>query len=410
MFRKFTESKRGNIAAIFAIALVPIMAGVSALVDLVSLNNKAMQLQNTLDATALGVAAQYTSSMSSTDLHVLAEQIFEPNNEGLTDPSFAQFYHTIDRPGDFRVTASTVGDDEFITVNSGIRSYGMLHNRAWTADRESVAMIKSGMPACIVALDPTAYAAVKIQGSTEVETIGCVIAANSISPEAISRGGNAEVIAECVNTVGGTSGIESNSYASLACGSPMEGQYPTMDPLAHVVPPAYTGCQSVPAGNNKILSPGTYCNESLSGKIQLQSGNYILRGGEIKLNGNGELIGSDVTIFLMEDAEFTISANQFVQLNPPGTGPYAGIAIYQEAGNTQTLTINGTVGSEVSGFVYAPDAHIFYSGNSTTVTPNCMRLVGKTIEMTGNSTIKSNCNSELGGRSMYAGRYITIVK
>jgi hypothetical protein len=41
---------------------------------------------------------------------------------------------------------------------------------------------------------------------------------------------------------------------------------------------------------------------------------------------------------------------------------------------------------------------------------SCLRLVGDTVAMTGNSAVKSDCTAELGNREMYAGRMITLVK
>ena len=167
----------------------------------------------------------------------------------------------------------------------------------------------------------------------------------------------------------------------------------------------------MPGGKIKTLSPGTFCNKKLTGDITLQPGTYILRGGSVSLGGNGSLVGLGVTIFLMEGAELSINGNEVVKLTAPTTGPYAGIAIYQEKANTSSITINGTSGSFMSGFVYAPGAHIFYAGNSaTTAESSCLRLVGNTIELNGNSDLKSDCTAELGGRSMFAGRFMSIVR
>jgi hypothetical protein len=191
----------------------------------------------------------------------------------------------------------------------------------------------------------------------------------------------------------------------------MENQYPSFDPLAKVTPPSYAGCEQVHGGKTKTLSPGTFCNESLSGDITLEPGTYILKGGRINLGGNGSLKGTGVTIFLMEDAEFSVNGNEVVQLTPPSSGDYAGITIYQEKSNDNTITINGTADSYVSGFVYAPGGHVFYAGNSAMTTQSeCLRIVGNTVEMTGSSDIKSDCIAQLGGREMYAGRYMSIVR
>jgi len=288
----------------------------------------------------------------------------------------------------------------------------MIRSINWKVNRESVVKIKNGPPACVLALDPNAAAAIKLQGSTNVKLAGCVIAANSNSSSAVSRGGSAQLAAECVHTVGATSGINGTSNVKLECQAVLENQYPSYDPLYGIKPPSYTACKQLPSGNNaKTLSGGTYCNATFSGDITLLPGEYVLKGGQIKLGGNGKLVGSGVTIFLMENAELSIGANQLIQLSPPTTGPYAGITIYQERSNNKPLTINGTSGSEVSGFIYAPGAHVFYAGNSSTSgTGSCLRVVANTIELTGNSSMISDCSAQLGGRTMFAGRYMTLVR
>jgi hypothetical protein len=114
----------------------------------------------------------------------------------------------------------------------------------------------------------------------------------------------------------------------------------------------------------------------------------------------------------MDGAEFQSNANEVVQLSPSADEPYAGITIYQERGNTSPLmTINGGSGSELSGFVYAPSAHVNYAGNaSMSGAGDCIRIVGKTIELTGNSNVSADCEAELGGREVNAGRQISLVR
>jgi hypothetical protein len=236
------------------------------------------------------------------------------------------------------------------------------------------------------------------------------LAANSEADDSVSRGGAARLAAECVHTSGGTSGLDGSANVELECEAPLENQYPTMDPLADLDPPDYGGCVSMPKRKEKRLSPGTYCDETFSGDIELEPGEYILRGGRVNLGGNGSLVGAGVTLFLMEDAEFDLNGNEIVQLSPPDTGDYAGIAIYQARDNTSELRINGGADSEISGFIYAPNAHVFYAGNATVATNKCLRIVGNTIELTGNSGVSIDCQGVLGGRAMNVGRSMVIVQ
>lgn len=406
--RNFFRSEDGNFAVITALAMVPIMAAVAGAIDFASVNNKASNLQNSLDAVGLAIGTKYYSGMTQTELTRMGSDFFDANLARVRQDADDLIY--VEQVTDFEASASKSGDKNFIEVKSTIHHEGMIGSIDWTANRRSVVLVAPGQPACVLALDPHASASVKLQGSTQVTLDGCVIASNSDASDSVSRGGSAQMQAECVTTVGGTTGLTTYS-TKLACGMPLENQFASFDPLEDVVPPAYTACQNVPGGKTKTLSPGTYCNKTISGEVTLEPGNYVLRGGQIKLGGNGKLTGEGVTIFLMDDAQFTSNANEIINLSPPTSGPYAGITIYQEKSNTNEVTINGGSGSNVTGFIYAPGAHVFYAGNSDmSGEGQCIRLVGKTIEMTGNSSVKSNCEAELGDTKMYAGRIISLFR
>jgi Flp pilus assembly protein TadG len=407
MFRHFWKSQNGNFAVTVAIASVPMIALMAGAIDTTNTYNKASGLQSALDASALAVGTNYSPGMAAADLNQMGKEFFGAN-------LYANLY--ADKVGDTDTLADTISKfkveiapDDTISVSSTIVNPGFLRSGPtfWSAYRSASVRVMGGSQACMLALNPSASAAVKLQGSTQVSLDGCVVAANSKAADSISRGGSALLKADCAVTVGQTSGL-SGSSSKLACGAPLERQVATPDPLRGVNPPTY-GCPG-PKTGAKTLSPGTYCNQTFSGNITLSPGVYILSGGQIKLGGNGSLVGHGVTIFLLDDASMTINGNQVVDLSPPTSGPYAGITIFQGRDNAQQLTINGTSGSKMSGFVYAPNANIFFAGNSASGSSDCLRLVGDTVEMTGNSAIQSDCKAQLGGRTMYAGRYVTLVK
>ena len=417
MFAQFWKSEGGNFAIITGIVIIPLMAAVAAAVDYTTALNKAGQLQNSLDASALAIATAYDLGMTDEELTLLGKHYYDSDMVGVSSSSSSEdeFEYVDELSSDLVALASGTGDEIFITASSAITHQGVLGALDWPLTRRSVAKIKRGPLACVLALDPAAASAIKIQGSTDVALTGCVIAANSKSSSAVYRGGAALLSAGCINTVGGTSGISSSSNVDLECPAPLENQYPSFDPLKGVQPPKdgiFASCGGVvPGGKKKTLDPGKYCNKSFSGEITLNPGSYVLDGGKINLGGNGTMKGTGVTIFLLGDAEFSVNGNELVQLTPPTSGTYAGITIFQEKSNTKTVSINGTSGSYVNGFVYAPGAHIFYAGNAAaTASTKCLRMVGNTVEMTGNSDMKSDCSAELGGREMYASRFLSIVK
>ncbi|MFK0692704.1 TadE/TadG family type IV pilus assembly protein [Mesorhizobium sp. IMUNJ 23033] len=404
-FRGFWLSERGNFAIATAIAMLPVMIGVAGAIDLVGTSDDAAQLQNSLDAAGLAVGTKYSPDMTAGEVQELGLTFFAAN---LRDVDQEKYSGSVSA---FSATASGGSGAYYISLSSSISRPGFISGSAsWQAHRSASVKIEPGAQACVLALDPHASAAVNLQGSTNVSMSSCVIASNSDASDSVNRGGSALVSAGCVSTVGGTSGL-SLPNASLTCGTPLEDQYASIDPLADVVPPPYTLCLPVPNGKTYTLSPGTYCDKTLSGNITLDPGAYILRGTTIKPGGNGSLTGQGVTLFLMEGAQIYINANEQVNLSPPTSGPYAGITIFQDHGNTSALTLNGAANSIISGFVYAPDAPISYAGNSDmSGQGDCLRLVGKTVQMTGNSSVRTDCAALLGDREMYAGRLITLAK
>ncbi|CAN7687369.1 TadE/TadG family type IV pilus assembly protein [Mesorhizobium sp. LjNodule214] len=404
-FKAFWLSERGNFAIATAIAMLPVMIGVASAIDLVGTSDDAAQLQNSLDAAGLAVGTKYSPDMTAGEVQELGLTFFAAN---LRDVDQEKYSGSVSA---FSATASGGSGAYYISLSSNISRPGFISGSAsWQAHRSASVKIEPGAQACVLALDPHASAAVNLQGSTNVSMSSCVIASNSDASDSVNRGGSALVSAGCVSTVGSTSGL-SLPNASLTCGTPLEDQYASIDPLAEVVPPPYTLCLPVPNGKTYTLSPGTYCDKTLSGNITLDPGIYILRGTTIKPGGNGSLTGQGVTLFLMEGAEIYLNANETVNLSPPTSGPYAGITIFQDHGNTSALTLNGGANSVISGFVYAPDAPISYAGNSDmSGQGDCLRLVGKTVQMTGNSSVRTDCAALLGDREMYAGRLIKLVK
>jgi hypothetical protein len=415
MLLRFFKSEDGNYSLIFAIALVPIMSAVAGVTDYVGTTNGAAKLQQSLDATALAIATKYHSGMTDAEVDKVGSDFFSANINSLGlsfDPDSQSPISSVkDNVVGFDASAQKSGQDINISATARLLHTGFIAvPNDWQALRTSYVRFRPGQPACALALDDHASASVKIQGSTQVALNGCVIASNSDAIDSVYRGGSASLAAKCVTTVGATSGL-SNSYTKLTCGMSLERQYPSLDPLDGVSPPTPGSCMSMSNGKTKTLSPGTYCNKTWTGNITLNPGTYILQGGGIKLNGGDSITGVGVTIFLLGDAVFTTNGNQLLNLSPATIGPYAGITIYQEKADTNQLTINGTSDSKVLGFVYAPGAPVAYTGNSgTSGTGDCIRLIADTLELNGNSTMASDCDAQLGGRQMFAGRIILLVK
>ena len=79
MLLRFWKSQDGNYAAIFAIAMLPIMSGVAGVVDYVGTSTSASKLQESLDATGLAIATKYHSGMTDQEVDQFGSDFFAAN-------------------------------------------------------------------------------------------------------------------------------------------------------------------------------------------------------------------------------------------------------------------------------------------------------------------------------------------
>jgi len=75
--RAFLESKRGNVAMMFALALVPLMIGAGAGLDFARAMLVRQQMGEALDAAALAVGS--TTGLTQTTAQALAQKYFDAN-------------------------------------------------------------------------------------------------------------------------------------------------------------------------------------------------------------------------------------------------------------------------------------------------------------------------------------------
>ena len=93
----------------------------------------------------------------------------------------------------------------------------------------------------------------------------------------------------------------------------------------------------------------------------------------------------------------TVNGNASLSLSAPTTGEYAGMLFISDALNTSSHVFNGNGATDLNGYLYFPKGDLTYVGNNST-SSNCLRIVADTVEMSGNSTLRSDCTAELGGR------------
>src|SRR5262249_31757218 len=141
----------------------------------------------------------------------------------------------------------------------------------------------------------------------------------------------------------------------------------TPDPLAGLAAPSapsptYSAFTS--SGGSTTLQPGAYnggINLSRQAILTLMPRLYYLQGGGLTLSGPASLVGSGVTIYNAPGGAKTgdaisITGNGTVNLTPPTSGTYKGIAIFQDRTATSTVKIAGNGLVVIGGVIYAARA------------------------------------------------------
>lgn len=161
--------------------------------------------------------------------------------------------------------------------------------------------------------------------------------------------------------------------------------------------------------DTNTLEPGYYPDGMhLSGKNNLEEGLYCIEN-QFKVN-NGELTGTDVTIYLYETAVFDLNGGtvKLVAETDPAE-KYFGILFYIDGveldNDPKIKTIwNGSNNMYMNGIFYAPFRNVRFSGNSDNVNGSCpgidgfdckkvtfpTQIIGNQIVLKGSSTININ--------------------
>jgi type II secretory pathway pseudopilin PulG len=159
-----------------------------------------------------------------------------------------------------------------------------------------------------------------------------------------------------------------NKYNYTAAGAPQVLNLP--DPYASLTPPSQPctrGVGSNPTPNGGVYPSGVY-PQPLPAGATLASGVFVLCN-DVPTG----LTGTGVLLYLEQGAAITWNgnANTTTSLTAPDSGPYAGIAIWQDKSNTTPLVVNGgaalTLGPTPSGLgsgIYAPTAALELIGNA----------------------------------------------
>lgn len=378
-------------------------------------------LQHAADVSAHAAGVRYRSGDAEAELEAAALDVAIKG--GFREADGALELHWPPSTGPY------TGDDDAVEVIltkaiprlfSAIFSDAPVNMRA-----RAVALVSLGSNACVLALAPTASAALSIAGSASVTLNGCDAASNSMASDSLSMSGSGSLSARCASAVGGA---VVNTRINLAeCDAVHEYAPVTPDPYRNVSEPTIPGsCDSNTKnlGNpntSTTVTPGPtlvsgtpvfrFCSGvTIKGNVTFKPGLYIISGGDFDANSGAQINGAGVTFLITSPNKINLNGHAALNLSAPTSGAFAGILFFGSRSATNIVhKVNGTAGSVIQGAIYAPTASVETSGNSSTGGGGCTQIVAYKISFTGNSGLGSDCSSA-GTRDIKVNESVTLVE
>jgi Flp pilus assembly protein TadG len=376
LLSNFSNCRRGNIALLTAMAMLPLSITAGGGVDYFRASNLQSALQRSLDAAVLAGAKHSTS----TDRDMIAGRIFAANIASSIPGTTATFALA---DGVYTGTASASVATAFLKlinipsmhvsataaarVNGGSTSGG-----ATTSGGSSSG---GGSSLCIYALSTTMGPALEMGGGSrlEMDPGSCFVQVNSPRVYAANLGGGS-VIVSGENCIVGPANVAPDSTMS-----------PPRKPICTTAPDPFAGTMTYPtvgpcdhhfyqAPTSRTLYPGVYCgglNVSNS-TITLMPGLYIIKDGLLNVSGS-TMTGTGVSFFITgNSAGFNNGGGARWKTKAMSTGPLAGFAFVVDPRSQfalPTVVLGGGSTIDFEGILYFPRQMVDLGGGSSLATP-----------------------------------------
>jgi Flp pilus assembly protein TadG len=330
MFRSFLKRYReaashrgGNVAIMFAFALIPIFGLAGAATDYFLLTNLRKRMQTAADYGALQAAKELRLAQigTSNNITTLATAYAQPQLAQLTNYLSNIAVNTSLSTDKSAVTVS-------VTANYQPQVARLIFNHPLTLAATATAQTV-GYPVCALTLDPAASQAIYLRTQAQVTAQFCAVQSNSNSSTGIYTQGSSQMTAGTICSSGGAKGKFTPAPIT---------DCPTLpDPLASRVPPTVGTCSynnEVVNGGTVTLLPGNYCGGLYvtgGAIVTLSPGVYIMSGGPLKVDAASTLTGSGAGVYLTgTGALLWFGQDTTISMTAPTNGPLAGLLFYED--------------------------------------------------------------------------------
>jgi Flp pilus assembly protein TadG len=407
VFSGLVQSSRGSVALMMAMLAVPMLGAVALGTDASIWLLEQHRLQISADAAAYAAAQQLSNTAMQTGAP--GSYVTLVTNEANAASGGGSLVGVMATP-----VVSVAADYSTVTVTlSSVAStyFVQLVNKATvTLQATATAGLLPGSP-CVLALNPTAPAALSVAGVGNITAVGCSAFSNSVSSSSLSLN-TGTIIAKTIGTSGGVA----LAGANLLLPAPTTGAAAQADPDAGnwTLPSAGT-CNYTNLSDTAFkllpyaLVPGTYCGTTMIGgnasSATFAPGTYIFTGNVVF--SNAIVSGAGVT-FIMMGATASTPAGSFQWINnstgtlsappPSPPTPMSGLLFWQACPSSATsgsnvngaVTFTGLLPLTASGAIYAPCGAIQLSNAAQISAPllSSLSVVASTISVIGAANLQ----------------------
>ena len=381
--------RAGQIPPLTALALSAILVIGGLMLDGGRLYFTKRRMQDAADAGAFGAAHELFRGNNDLATQLRPAALNDTGANGFNDSNatVTVSYPPVDGPRAGNARFVQIEIEQQITTTL-TRVAGTNYS---TVRVRSIAGLSIYPDVCIMAMDPTEPAALKIHGTPSISA-DCGIMSNSNAPDGLVRNGAADVSASWVGVSGGY--VDNGSSGSMTP-TPDEQVPPLLDPLGHMDPPDYSTWPAAyyDAATLTYVCPGAQCVFGSHLQIAGPPGNKTFQAGTYVLTDGMTIISSNVVTaigvtFYVAGGTVTQAGSSVLTLEAPTSGPYKGIVLYFERTAATALHKlgRGTATLTFRGAIYGPTQDLSVTGTFSGATPWGM-IIGRTLDFGGTSNL-----------------------
>ena len=419
---RLRADQRGAVAVTMGLLFPVLVGGLGVGFEISNWYLKTRSMQNAADAAAVAAAGNGSSNYDLEAKAVVAQYGFVDGSNNITVtasntatcPAGGSTCYSVTITGVVPLyLAQVVGYKGDITVNSAQQK---------TIKQVSVAeRTIAPAPVCLLALANSGAQGIRSNGAPNANMTGCNVMSNTT---ATCNGSNLQAnvgMAYGTNNGCGNRQISnvpkvSDPYSALA------SSIPTNTCASYPQEPKKKNDPSLPTSNQWLGPQPLSGYKQICGDLQL-TGNATISApdGAVLVIENGQLDTNGFTLSTASGSALTIvfsgtnggnyihapTGGGTLNFNAPTTGPWSGVAIYQDPTLTSGVDISAAGNSptwNITGLVYLPNSNATFSGavNKSSYGASCFVMVVNTVLINGTGSILESGGCAAAGLSMPA--------